>query len=46
MDINRLISHGLDSHSSAHIHSLRDFLATLNQSQELLTISQPVDFAP
>lgn len=43
MDINRLISRGLDSHSSEHIHSLRDFLSALDQSQALLTINQPVD---
>ena len=43
MDINRLISHGLDSHRSEHIHSLREFLQQLSDNNDLLEVSQAVD---
>lgn len=43
MDLNRLISHSLDSHRSDHIHSLRDFLQLLSDNDDLLHIHQTVD---
>lgn len=43
IDFNRLISHGLDSHRSHHVHSLRDFLAQLTDRNDLLQVNQPVD---
>ena len=41
MKFERIIAHALDSHSSQHIHSLRDFLSGLGE--DLLQVNQPVD---
>jgi len=41
MTLERFIAHALDSHSSEHIHSLRDFLTTLDE--DLLQVNQGVD---
>src|SRR5690606_24691597 len=43
MALDRYISGILDSRSSHHCHSLRDFLASLKSTGELLEINQAID---